>query len=261
MQAGAHYPTIAHARAAAATVVFLSQEPDIAAVMLTGSCARGRATPDSCLDLAVLVQPEVLSTERPALQRRWEDFAGASAEIGALLNAGAYSHVDLDFFDGCFAPRPRGWTSGPDAFELEIGNTLVYTTPLWERSDEVTRLKERWLPYYDERLRRRRLAEVRRYCLNNLDHIPLYVDRGLYFQAFHRLYDAFREFLQALFIARRAYPIAYDKWVREQVEEILGLPELYQRLARIFEIDHFEGPVIAAKARELRLLAEQYATE
>ncbi len=261
MQAGAYYPTTEHARAADAIVAFLSHESEIAAIMLTGSCARGKATPDSCLDLAVLVQPEVLSTQRPALQRRWEDVAGASTEIAALLNVGAYSHVDLDFFDGCFVPRPRGWTSGPDAFELEIGNTLVYTTPLWERSGDVTGLRERWLPYYDERLRRRRLEEVRRYCLNNLDHIPLYVDRGLYFQAFHRLYDAFREFLQALFIARRIYLIAYDKWVREQIEEILGLPELYQRLARVFEIDHFKGPVIAAKARELRLLVEQYVTE
>lgn len=29
--------------------------------------------------------------------------------------------------------------------------------------------------------------------------------------------------MQALFIARRTYPIAYDKWIREQVVDILGL--------------------------------------
>ncbi len=99
---------------------------------------------------------------------------------------------------------------------------------------------------------------VLRYCFNNLDHIPPYVDRGLYFQSFNRLYDAFGEFLQALFIARRKYPIAYDKWIREQVEEILELPDLYPHLPRLLEIQHFESTQIAAKAEDLRGLVKQY---
>ena len=74
--------------------------------------------------------------------------------------------------------------------------------------------------------------------------------------AFNRLYDAFREFLQALFISRRTYPIAYDKWIREQVEEILCRPDLYQRLPRLLEISHFESDEIAWKAEELRGLLE-----
>ena len=56
---------------------------------------------------------------------------------------------------------------------------------------------------------------VRRYCLNNLNHIPLYVNRASYFQAFDRPYNAIQEFLQALFIAYQTYPIAYAKWIRE----------------------------------------------
>jgi len=84
-----------------------------------------------------------------------------------------------------------------------IGNLLTYSVPLWQGSDYFTRLKQRWLPYYDDGLRQQRLAMVRHYCLNNLHHIPLYIERGLYFQSFDRLYNAYREFLQALFIARR----------------------------------------------------------
>ncbi len=122
-------------------------------------------------------------------------------------------------------------------------------------------MKSRWLPYYDEELRRERLAIVRRFCLNNLHHIPLYVERGLYFQAFHRLYDAYREFLQALFISNRIYPIAYDKWIKEQLEEILDMPELYQQLSRLFEISHFESYEIAHKATQLEKLLEQYILE
>lgn len=55
-------------------------------------------------------------------------------------------------------------------------------------------------------------------------HIPLYVRRGLYSQSLGRLWHVFQEFMQALFIAPRTYPIAYNKWVREQVEDSLGLP-------------------------------------
>ncbi len=76
---------------------------------------------------------------------------------------------------------------------------------------------------------------------------------------FDRLYNAYREFLQALFIARRTYPIAYNKWIREEVEEILGLPELYAQLPHLFEIRQFESSEIADKAKEVEKLLEKYA--
>lgn len=100
-------------------------------------------------------------------------------------------------------------------------------------------------------MRQRRLTEAKRYCLNNLDHIPLYVKRGLYFQSLSRLWQAFQEFMQALFIARRTYPIAYDKWIREQVVDILGLPELYPQLTRLFEVGRLESHELAGKAQDL----------
>src|SRR5207247_8205975 len=92
----------------------------------------------------------------------------------------------------------------------------------------------------------------------NLHHIPLYIELGLYFQSLDRLYNAYREFLQALFIARRTYPIAYNKWIREQVEEILGLSELYVQLTHLFEIKRFESIEIADKAIEEEQLLEKY---
>ncbi|MBN2258864.1 MAG: hypothetical protein JW704_13795 [Anaerolineaceae bacterium] len=159
--------------------------------------------------------------------------------------------------DGLFEPGCHSWTSGPDGFELAIGNLLVYSVSLWERGNYLRQLKSLWLPYYREDLRQVRLEMVRRYCLNNLHHIPGFVARGLYFQSFHRFWHAFGEFLQALFISRRIYPIAYDKWIREQVEEILELPHLYAALPELFEIGQFESDEIAAKAQILEsLLAE-----
>jgi hypothetical protein len=141
---------------------------------------------------------------------------------------------------------------------LAIGNILAYSVPLWEQGDYLRLLKSQWLPYYGDALRRERLEIVRRYGMNNLQHIPGYIDRGLYFQAFHRLWHAFGEFLQGLFIARRVYPIAYDKWVREQVEEILGMPQLYGILSKLFEIQHFESGEIGEKARIVEGLWAEY---
>lgn len=102
------------------------------------------------------------------------------------------------------------------------------------------------------------MAEVTACFQETLDHIPPYVGRGLFFQAFARLSSAFQMFLQALFISRRTYPIAYDKWIHEQIVEILGLPELYPRLPQLFEIAHFESDEVITKADALRRIAEDY---
>jgi hypothetical protein len=107
-------------------------------------------------------------------------------------------------------------------------------------------------------LRKERLAMVRMYCLKDLDHIPLFIERNLFFQSFDRLYNAYRQFLQALFISCRMYPIAYNKWIREQVEEILGLPELYQQITHLFEIKHFESREMVDKGKELEELLEKF---
>lgn len=255
------YPSTGHETASMEIVDFFSRKEGVEAVILYGSCARGKASKDSCLDILVLVTPEKYPSVQRELEEQWKDFHESEEVFKILLQVGRYSHVDLNFIDGQFQPQPRDWTSGPDEFELEIGNALVHSVPLWERGGYYKELKEKWLPYYDENLRKERLAEVRKYCLNNLDHIPLFVDRGLYFQAFNRFYDAFREFLQGIFISRRIYPIAYDKWIREQIEDILGLPELFQQLKGFLEVKRLDSQELAQKAGELEGLLEEHFTE
>ncbi len=259
MELRAVYPTAEHAWAAEVVTDHYREDPDVRAVILMGSCARGKADRTSCVDILVLLEPEVFDQRRDGLEMAWEEFNAMHPALATLRKLGRFTHVDLDFVDGDFRPVPRGWTDGPDAFELEIGNTLAYTVPLHTRGNYLAELKARWLPYYDEALAVERLAMARKFCLNDLYHIPDYAERGLYFQAFKRLYDASREFLQALFIAKRTYPIAYDKWVREEVAEVLGLPELYARLPGLLEICPFESRLTAEKAAELEALLEQYA--
>jgi len=84
-----------------------------------------------------------------ALARGWERFQRRDASFKALEAVGKYAEVDLEFGDGRFAPKPRGWTTGPDDFELQIGNTLVYSVPLWENGEHFRQLKRQCLPYYD----------------------------------------------------------------------------------------------------------------
>jgi len=259
MKLEATYPTQEHQKAAEAIVDFFVSNYKLDAVLLVNSCARGKATRDSCLDIVMLVQPDQGRSQLSDLEAGWTEFEKSNQVIKALYKVGKYSVVHPDFIHGEFIPSEQDEAAGPDDFEVQIGNFLVYSVPLWEGSDYFSLLKFQWLPYYTEELRKNRLDRVRWYCLNNLHHIPLYIERGLYFQSFDRLYNAYREFLQALFIARRTYPIAYNKWIREQVEEILGLPELYTQLSHLLEIRHFESYEIADKAKEVEELLEKYA--
>ncbi len=255
----AAYPSPEHEAAAAAVVEFFRDSGAAESVILTGSCARGRASRDSCLNMVVLLTPATLASRGEALRARWSGHHAGSPIFRELEAVGTFSELHLDIIDGLFAPVERGWTGGPDGFELEIGNYLVYGQPLWQRGEMLGVLRRHWLPYYDDSLRRQRLAAARQYVLNDLRHIPLYVDRNLHFQSFQRLWDALRGFLQALFIARRTYPIAYNKWIREQVVEILGEPELYGRLVGLIELERLEGRELVGKAWQLEQLLDRHA--
>jgi len=100
----------------------------------------------------------------------------------------------------------------------------------------------------------KRLAMTRNACNYDLDHIPFFIKRGLYFQAFDILCKAFQEYLQALFIANKTYPIAYNKWIREQVVKWLNKPTLYPKLSPILSVCNIESKEVNEKARMLREL-------
>ncbi len=252
------FPTPEHQKATQIITDFFSTQEDVDAVLLTCSCARGKATPDSCLDIAILLSESITEQRYEELDKLWQDFYKTDLVFQALHKVGKYSEVHLDLTSGHYIAQEHDWTTGPDPFELELGNHLVYSITLWQRNEHLNELKQRWLPYYSEELRSQRLAMTRKYCLNNLDHIPLYVERDLYFQCLQRLHHAFGEFLQALFIQKRIYPIAYDKWIKEQVVEILGMPDLYRQLVGLFEISVLSSTEIAQKAEDLKSLLEKH---
>ena len=253
------YPSPAHKGAAETIVGYFRQTAETEAVLLVNSCARGRATRDSRLDLIVYFTPEALAGHGQRLKDQWLAFCQTDQRIARLREVGRFANVHLDMVDGQYAPRQRALEDAADDFELEVGNHLAYSVILWERSDYARQLRRQWLPYYSEPRRQTRLVQVQNAFHYHLDHVALYAGRELYFAAFDQLYTSLQLFLQALFIARRTYPQAYNMWIREQIEDILGLPELYRLLPGLLENRPFESGIVASRAEELRILFALYA--
>jgi hypothetical protein len=212
------YPTPQHGRAADEITAFFDARPATEAVLLINSCARGKATADSCLDLQVLTRTDCVA----ALDQDWLRFAARSPAVAELNATGRWTEVHLDIVDGEFEVRPIDHEL--DWLEVEVGNFLAYSVPLLERGGRLRELRAEWLPFYSDELRAVRLPAARETCLGYLDRIPWFLDRELWFQALARLHGAFAWFLLALHVKHRTYPIAYDKWIREQIVDNLKLP-------------------------------------
>ena len=253
------FPSSVHRRAAEAVVDFSSGLP-VQAVLLVNSCARGTATPESELDIALLIDPELPDRERQSLDQAWRQRYENDSVFRELERLSRFARVHLDLFDGRWVPEPWDDGGGPDAFEIEIGNRVAHSVPLWEGGSAFADLRTRWLPYYGESLREERLRMVNDACRLNIERVHFAVTRGLNFYGFDRLYHAFQEFLQALFIAHRVYPIAYNKWIREQVEGWLGLAALYSELPSVLAVSQLERDELIDKAEHVRRLLATWAS-
>jgi len=250
-----YYPAIEHENASKKIVEIFKKDKRVMSILLTCSCARGKATRDSCLDIYIIVKKRRMAKD---VNRKFERLYAKVKEFRKLRKVGRYSHIDFSVIDGKIEIKERDWTSGPDNYELEIGNIFIYSVILFDRNNYFKKLKKKYIPYYSEKLRKKRLKEVKKYLFNNLDHIPFYVNRKLYFQAFDRLYKANQEFMQAVFIKKKIYPISFDKWIKEQFVEILKMPKAYKQIVNIIEIKKFESKEIENKAKKLRKLAIRY---
>lgn len=256
-----NFPTELHQQTTETVAAFFAASPLVDTLLIVNSIARGQATPDSDLDLAVLVEPSVPAAAIQRLEQDWVSYSTSQPTLVNFRQSGRFAHIHLDVVQGVYFDETWDDGGGPDAFEIEIGNQLAYSVPHSPPGPYFQQLHAKWLPFYAELLRSKRLEMVRNAALYDLDHVAFFVQRGLYFAAFDRLYRAFQEFLQALFIARRTYPIAYNKWIREQVENWLKLPDLYAQLPTILSISQLESPELVQKSIKLRALLEHWTQE
>jgi predicted nucleotidyltransferase len=142
----ATYPTKEHQTAANAFVEFFTSNYKINAVLLVHSCARGKATRDSCLDIITLAKPDSSSSQFNELEAGWLEFEKSNPDIQALYKVGKYSVVNPDFITGVFNPLEQDESGGPNDFEVQVGNFLAYSVPLWQGSDYYSQLKKNGCP-------------------------------------------------------------------------------------------------------------------
>lgn len=251
------FPTEMHKQTVERIENYFIDQKDIDTILLVNSLARGKANDKSDIDMAILVTPDTGHHKISQLKNSWQTFLETDHKLNQYRNSNKFAQIHLDIIDGVF--EAEVWEDGVDVdnFEVEIGNRLAYSAPLTKQGEYFEVLKTQWLPYYKATLQVERVNLATKACLYEIEHIPIFVQRELYFQAYDRLNVAFRKFLQALFIKRKIYPIAYNKWIKEQIVEILNMPELYQKLVAIFSINNFESDEICKKAETLKTLLHE----
>jgi len=248
------FPTRVHEAAAGSVSNFFGRISHVDTVLVVNSCARGQAVAESDLDFAILVPPGVTADTTREIETAWHEFALTDAALTRYRASGPHALLHLDLITGEYQPGQMEEGGMPDYFEVEIGNQVRYSAPMGNPGPYYLELRRNWLPYYDTALRAQRLGMTVAFCEYDLNSIRPYIDRGLHFQAFDRLTVAFQKFLQALFISRGVYPIAYNKWIKMQVVEWLGMPDLYAQLPAILSVSNIESYETAEKAEKLAAL-------
>jgi len=251
------FPTTLHKDAANVVYEYFSRISDIDTVLAVNSCARGQAVEDSDLDFAILAKSEIGVNTITAIQKNWDRFSSENRRINEYKASSKFAHLHLDVISGEYMPTILELGVASDYFEIEIGNQIAYSAPMGDLGPYFRSLQEKWLPYYDEKLRSSRFSMLRDSCQYDLDHIPRFVARELFFQAFDILCKAFQEYLQVLFVGRGVYPIAYNKWIRYQVESLLEDRQLYQRLPPILSVGNIETDEINGKVDKLQELLNE----
>lgn len=254
------FPTLLHQDTAELIRDFFLQIPNVDTVLVVNSCARGQAVPESDLDFAILVKPTTTPSEIKSIETSWQKHSETLPTFVKFKKSNPFALIHLDIIDGNYTPTILEVGGVSDFFEIEIGNQICYSAPMGNAGNYFKELQNKWLPYYSEALRLQRLTMIGNACEYDLDHIHLLIKRSLHFQAFHILWKAFQEYLQTLFIANKTYPIAYNKWIKEQVVTWLNKPDLYPKLSPILSISNIESDEIKVKAAMLRELLNATTT-
>jgi len=255
------FPTRLHHDSAELVRDYFLSISNVDTVLVVNSCARGKAVPESDLDFAILVTPGTTENEMQNIYTTWRTYSATQPTLLDYKQLTPFSHLHLDVIDGTYRPAIIESGEPIDYFEIEIGNQICYSAPMDKAGLYFQALQKKWLPYYDNDLRLQRLTMTRNACNYDLDHIPFLVNRGLYFHAFDILCKAFQKYLQAVFITNKTYPIAYSKWIKEQVVEWLNKPDLYPKLSPILSVSIIESNEINEKANMLREILAKEANE
>ena len=259
------FPSEDYRTTLAKMVGYFRDYPGVYAVVLTGSLTRGKAVEGSCIDLSVFLDKKHFRLLASTVNSRIEAYSRLSGQIcyyeGEIEGGIEFGdvRVDVGFTDGSFnCDHEYSFDIVRDDLETTIGNLLVYSVPLYQKGKKFQRLKQKYLPFYDDNLREIRLKGTAEEFDYKIWKTKWLAGRGEFFAALDALLEAQRIFLQHLFIRERKYPIDYVKWLREQCDRILAMPQLYQELTDIISNIELTKKGIFERSELLEKLFKRY---
>ena len=108
------FPTSLHKQVADSICAFFIAKPEVDTVPVTNSCARGQATPESDLDMAVFLRPGVKKRHEQALEANWGKFEASQSDFTVFKAGSRFAALHLDLFQGQFIPNCWDDGGGPD---------------------------------------------------------------------------------------------------------------------------------------------------
>jgi predicted nucleotidyltransferase len=259
------FPSTGYEKPLTDLVKYFKGYPGVYAIVLIGSLARGKAIRGSCIDLYVFLDEENFKALASNIKSRAKAYSRLNGQICYYENdiEGGIKfgdvRVDLGFTDGKFKPcRENSFDVTRDEFETTIGNLLIYSMVLHQKGGHYEQLKQKYLPFYHEGLRRARLEKTEEEFGYKIWKTRWLAKRGEYLAALYALLEAHRIFLQHLFIKERKYPIDYTKWLKEQCSTILRDPRLYRRLLWVISGIEMTEKGIREKSNSLENLFGEY---
>jgi predicted nucleotidyltransferase len=259
------YPNIGYEKVIEKALKYFEEYFGVYAIALIGSLARGKAVEGSCIDLFIFLETKQFKALASTIKARAKKYSRMGGQIcfyeGDVEGGIQFGNVrvDIGFTDGKFKhSSENSFDITRDEFEKTIGNLFSYSIVLFEKGTKYQKLKEKYLPFYDEKLRKARLNGTAEEFEYKIWKTRWLAKRGEYFAAFDSLLEAQRIFLQHLFIKRRKYPIDYVKWLKEQCAQILGMPELYDELASVVNHVKLTEKGVVEKSKLLEKLFLKY---
>lgn len=122
-----------------------------------------------------------------------------------------------------------------DNFELYIGNLFVHSKMLFQKGNYYSNLKKRYLPYYNEDLRKRRMRLLKEDIRRLIGKLKSNSADFKTINAIYYLNRTLQSILQLKFMYHKVYPISYRKWMDYQFDNILNSDALLGKLNRFIK--------------------------
>lgn len=104
------FPTGLHRQATEVVKDFFVEQQNVDTILLVNSLACGKATPDSDIDMAILISETANKAEIIELDNSWQDFLNSDPTLNQYIKSNRFAQIPLDIIVGVF--EPSIWEDG-----------------------------------------------------------------------------------------------------------------------------------------------------